>query len=199
MRQTERNLHTKGISRIPTLFILSALSVLFLAGCATRPETASPDYANYLMAVDAIASYEAGVDRTILHLTVGAEPVILPPGTQMIVRQQPPALPVPEMWRDHAYEAELAYYGTIWSIVGGAAIPAMSGAYSSYNSRKMISDIMRYSGGATFQATESSQINFSGGWGDRDWGYQGGSFSEALDTSDNTTPSQVVNPIIVTP
>lgn len=172
---------------------LFAIVALLLAGCAKRPDTASPDYANYLAAMDKIAAHEAGIDRTILHLTVGDEPVVLPPGTQMVVRQQPPALPTPEMWRDHSYEAELAYYGQIWSVVGGVAIPTIGAAYQSYNNRKMIGDIMRHAGGAQFTASENSEVNFSGGWGDRSWGHQGGSSTESMDATDEAvvvTPHQ---------
>jgi len=162
---------------------LLLLAMSLLAGCAKRPETASPDYANYLATTDNIAAYEASRDQTIFHLTVGDEPVVLPPGTQLLVRAPGPPLPMPQMWRDHAYEAELAYYGTIWNVIGGVVTPAAVTAYGMYNNRKMIGDIMRYAGGATFQADNDSQIIFSGGWGDRSWGYQGGSFSESLDLS----------------
>ena len=180
MKQTERDLRGVVCAGVVAVVLLGL--TLFLDGCAKRPETASPDYANYLAAMDSIAAYEAQVDRTIWTMTT-TEPVTLPAGLTMTVKAPPPALPVPQMWRDHAYEAELAYYGQIWSIVGGAAIPALSSAYQAYNNRRMIGDIMRYAGGATFHAEGESQINFSGGWGDRSWGYQGGSFTEQMDMS----------------
>jgi hypothetical protein len=158
----------------------AVLLAVMLTGCASRPVGPSADYERYVTAVERIAEIEAGVDRTIWGMTVGSEPVVLPPGTHMFVRAPAPALQIPVEHRDHSYEAELAYYGQLWSVVGGVAIPAASAAYGAYNNRKMIGDIMRYAGGASFTATEASQINFSGGWGDRSWGYQGGGFSEVL-------------------
>ena len=184
MKQTERDL--RGLICVVVCVLVLLGLTLFLDGCAKRPETASPDYANYLAAMDSIAAYEAQVDRTIWTMTT-TEPVTLPAGLTMVVKAPPPALPVPQMWRDHSYEAELAYYGQIWSIVGGAAIPALSSAWSTYQNRKMISDIVRYTGGASFHAEGESQINFSGGWGDRSWGYQGGSFTETMDMSAPST------------
>jgi hypothetical protein len=172
------------------LITLGAVCVMIVAGCAKRPETASPDYANYLQAMDAVAQYESQVDRTIWTMET-TEPVTLPAGLTMIVKSPPPPLPVPEMWRDHSYEAELAYYGQIWSVVGGVAIPTIGAAYQSYNNRKMIGDIMRHAGGAQFSADNDSEINFSGGWGDRSWGYQGGSSTESMDATDEA--------IVVTP
>lgn len=137
--------------------------------------------------MERVAEMEAGVDRTIFSLTVGQEPVTLPAGAAMVVRAQLPALPVPEVWRDHGYEAELDYYGRIWSIVGGAAIPALSSAYGAYNNRKMIGDIMRYAGGASFHAEGESAIQFSGGWGDRSTGYHAGDYVEASPAPTTTT------------
>ena len=144
---------------------LALLALLFLDGCAKRPETASPDYANYLAAMDNIAAYEAQVDRTIWTMTT-TEPVTLPAGLTMTVKAPPPALPVPQMWRDHAYEAELAYYGQIWSIVGGVAIPALSSAYQAYNTRKMVLGISKTAGGVTLNNADGGSQFVQGNWGD---------------------------------
>jgi hypothetical protein len=146
--------------------ILLLIVLSLLAGCAKRPEGASPDYQNYLAALDSIAAYEAQVDRTIFTLEVGSEPVTLPPGAKMMVRAPAMPLPLPQMYRDHAYEAELAYYGQVWSIVGGAAIPAIAGMYNNYNNRKMVLGIAKSAGGVTLNNAEGGQQHVMGNWGD---------------------------------
>ena len=162
MKQTERDLRGLICAGVVAVVLLGLIA---LDGCAKRPETASPDYQNYLAAMDSIASYEAQVDRTIWTMTT-TEPVTLPAGLTMVVKAPPPALPVPQMWRDHSYEAELAYYGQIWSIVGGAAIPAIAQMYGAYNSRKMVLGIARSAGGVNMYNAEYGTQTVQGNWGD---------------------------------
>ncbi len=181
--------------------ILLLLVLTLLVGCAKRPEGPSPDYAGYLATTDNIAAYEAQVDRTIFTMEVGTEPVVLPPGTKMIVRAPAQSLPLPQMYRDHAYEAELAYYGTIWSVVGGAVIPGISSMYNAYNNRKMILGIAKSAGGVTLNNAENGIQSVQGNWGDVT-NYGSGTANTGMDLQPYEVSPVIVEqpePIVVVP
>lgn len=181
--------------------LIVLLSFTFLASCAARPVGPDANYGQYLAAVTATAEREAAVDRTIWTMTVGTEPVVLPAGTAIMVRVPPGPLPQPQMFRDYAYEAELAYYGQIWSIVGGVAIPAMSSAWSAYQNRRMIEGIVgRVGTTATWNNTGDGIQMFSGGLGDRVGDYVETTTLQpfAVDPVVVPTPAPViVNPVVV--
>lgn len=177
------------------------LMAVLMAGCAARPDGPSLDYAGYLAAMERVAEMEAQVDRTIWVMAVGAEPVVLPSGTTITVRVPPGPLPQPQMFRDFAYEAELAYYGQIWSIVGGVAIPAMSSAWSAYQNRRMIEGIMQQVGTtAIWNNTGDGTQMFSGGMGDRTGDYVETTTLQPFAVDPVVVPAPapvIVNPVIM--
>ena len=161
------------------LILLFSIVALLTAGCAKRQEGPSSEYLAMLEAYKHIAEIESKVDRRNLVITVGAEPVVLPAGMTIEARVVPPPLQVPGQHRDYAYEAELQRDAAIIGMVAGPLASGLFGYLGTRENRKMVTDLMRYAGGATFQATDGSEINFSGGWGDRTTGVHTGDYLEA--------------------
>ena len=159
--------------------LLFAIIAVLTTGCAKRPEGPSSEYLAMLEAYKQIAEIESKVDRRNLVITVGAESVVLPAGMTIEARVVPPPLQVPGQHRDYAYEAELQRDAAIIGMVAGPLASGLFGYLGTRENRKMVTGLMRYAGGATFQATDGSEINFSGGWGDRSTGVHTGDYLEA--------------------
>ena len=172
-------------------FLLLISVTVVTQGCAKRQEGPSSEYLAMLEAYKQIAEIESKVDRRNLVITVGAEPVVLPAGMTIEARVVPPPLQVPGQHRDYAYEAELARDTAIISMVAGPLASGFFGYLGQRENRKMITGMLENMGGPTFTATDGSEINFSGGWGDRTTGTHTGDYSEASPQISTSTESTV--------